>query len=54
MRAAEFLRDLCLRKVFELMWISGEDNPADLFMKVHSVAAFRAYLRILDALDKVA
>ena len=54
MRAAEFLRDLCLRRVFELKWISGENNPADIFTKVHVLTLFRAYLRILDALDKVA
>ena len=54
MRAAEFLRDLCLRSVLTLRWISGENNPADIFTKGHALAAFRAYMRILDALDKVA
>ena len=54
MRAAEFLRDLCLRSVLTLRWISGENNPADIFTKGHTLAAFRAYMHILDALDKVA
>mmetsp|Transcript_43052 Transcript_43052/g.107404 ORF Transcript_43052/g.107404 Transcript_43052/m.107404 type:complete len:105 (-) Transcript_43052:189-503(-) len=54
MRAAEFLRDLCLRSVLTLRWISGESNPADIFTKGHSLAAFRAYMHILGALDKVA
>ena len=54
MRAAEFLRDLCLREVFRLSWISGESNPADIFTKAHSLAAFRVYIRILDRLDNVA
>jgi len=54
MRAAEFLRDLCLRNVFVLRWISGESNPADLFTKAHVRALFRAYMQILDRLDNVA
>ena len=54
MRAAEFLRDLCLRSVLTVRWISGESNPADIFTKGHTLATFRAYMRILDALDKVA
>ena len=54
MRAAEFLRDLCLRNVFELKWISGESNPADLFTKSMPLATFRALIRILDRLDGVA
>ena len=54
MRAAEFLRDLCLRCVFVLRWISGESNPADLFTKAHVRALYRAYMQILDRLDNVA
>ena len=53
MRAAEFLRDLCMRQVFAVVWISGEENPADIFTKGHSVPAFKAYMRILDKLDGV-
>ena len=54
MRAAEFLRDLCMRVVFKVLWISGESNPADIFTKGHALAAFRSYLRVLDHLDQVA
>ena len=54
MRAAEFLRDLCMREVFKLLWISGENNPADIFTKAHALPAFRLYMRVLDHLDKVA
>ena len=54
MRAAEFLRDLCMRVVFKVLWISGESNPADIFTKGHALAAFRGYLRVLDRLDQVA
>ena len=53
MRAAEFLRDLCMRQVFTVVWISREENPADIFTKAHSVSAFKAYMRILDKLDGV-
>ena len=54
LRAAEFLRDLVLRKVFALKWISGENNPADLFTKVLGLATFREFVRVLDALHAVA
>ena len=54
MRAGEFLRDLCLREVYKVVWISGLDNPADLFTKAHDLAAFRAYRGLLDHLDGVA
>ena len=54
LRAAQFLRDLCMRNVFVLKWISGESNPADIFTKVNPVATFRALMRILDSLDMVA
>ena len=53
LRAAEHLRDLCHRLFYEVVWISGEQNPADLFTKAHAVAAFRAYLALLDKLDRI-
>ena len=46
--AAMFLRDLCLRLIFTLRWISGETNPADLFTKAHPVAVFRALVHVFD------
>ena len=48
MRAAEFLRDLCMRRVFAVVWISGLDNVADLFTKGHSAAVFASYMALLD------
>ena len=54
MRAGEFMRDLVLRNVFALHWISGETNPADIFTKAHSAVAFRAYMRVLDRIGNVA
>ena len=52
--AAMFLRDLCLRLIFTLRWISGETNPADLFTKAHPVTVFRALMRVFDRLQHVA
>ena len=54
LRAAMFLRDLCLRLIFTLRWISGETNPADLFTKAHPVTVFRALMRVFDRLQHVA
>ena len=53
MRAAEFLRDLCLRRVYTIKWISGEQNPADILTKAVSVSVFRTLMAILDKLDGV-
>ena len=53
MRSAEFLRDLCLRGVFAVKWISGEQNPADLLTKPQDLATFRALMKILDHLDGI-
>ena len=48
LRAAYFLRDLCVRLHYKVIWIAGTQNPADLFTKVHSVSTFRAYVALLD------
>lgn len=32
LRSAQFVRDLCARRVISLQWISGVCNPADLFI----------------------
>ena len=48
LRAAYFLRDLCDRLHYKVVWIAGTQNPADLFTKVHSVSTFRAYVALLD------
>ena len=53
LRSAEYLRDLCHRLFYQVVWISGDQNPADLFTKAHAVAAFRAYLALLDKLDRI-
>lgn len=47
LRAAQFVRDLVLRRVVQLKWISGKDNPADIFTKSHELATFRRVFRIL-------
>lgn len=41
LRATQFLRDLCARRIVHLSWISGVQNPADLFTKVFALPAFR-------------
>ena len=51
LRAAYFLRDLCDRQFFEIIWVAGTSNPADLFTKIHDLATFRAYVALLDRLD---
>ena len=54
LRAAHFLRDLCDRQFYTVIWIAGTQNPADLFTKVHDLATFRAYVSLLDRLDGIA
>ena len=53
LRAAHFLRDLCNRQFFQVIWIAGTQNPADLFTKVHDLSTFRAYVSLLDRLDGI-
>ena len=53
LRAAHFLRDLCDRQFYTVIWIAGTQNPADLFTKVHDLATFRAYVSLLDRLDGI-
>ena len=53
LRAANFLRDLCDRLFFEIVWISGKSNPADIFTKAQDLATFRSYLALLDHLDGI-
>ena len=53
LRAAHFLRDLCDRQFFQVIWIAGTQNPADLFTKVHDLSTFRAYVSLLDHLDGI-
>jgi hypothetical protein len=53
LRAAHFLRDLCDRQFYSVVWIAGTQNPADLFTKVHDLATFRAYVSLLDRLDGI-
>ena len=53
LRAAHFLRDLCDRQFYAVIWIAGTQNPADLFTKVHDLATFRAYVSLLDRLDGI-
>ena len=53
LRAANFLRDLCDRLFFEIVWIEGASNPADIFTKCQELKAFRAYFALLDRLDGI-
>ena len=53
LRAANFLRDLCERLYFEIVWIEGSSNPADIFTKAQELKVFRAYLALLDRLDGI-
>ena len=53
LRAAHFLRDLCDRQFYQVIWIAGTQNPADLFTKVHDLSTFRAYVALLDRLDGI-
>ena len=47
LRAAEFIRDLSLRRVITLRWISSHVNPADLLTKPFVLATFRKQLSLL-------
>lgn len=53
MRAANFIRDLCSRRVISMQWISGSGNPADLFTKVFSCADFRKLCGMLSNLSGI-
>ena len=50
LRAAEFVRDLALRRVIELRWLSGASNPADLLTKPFTLAQFRKLQALLRKL----
>ena len=47
LRAAHFLRDLCDRQFFQVIWIAGTQNPADLFTKVLSRQEFEKHRRVV-------
>lgn len=53
LRAAQFVRDLCTRRVVAFQWISGTSNPADIFTKVVSCAVFRKLCSILSNLPSI-
>lgn len=53
LRAAHFVRDLCMRRVISLQWISGSGNPADLFTKAFSCADFRRLCALLTNLSAI-
>lgn len=48
MRAAEFLRDLVLRRVFILKHISGVSNPADVMTKPLPRGTFVLIIDLID------
>lgn len=50
LRATQFIRDLCARRIVHLEWISGTRNPADLFTKAFALPIFRRLCGYLDTL----
>lgn len=50
LRATKFVRDLCAKRVVCLEWISGTQNPADLFTKAFALPAFRRLCNYLNML----
>lgn len=50
LRATRFVRDLCVKRVVSLEWISSVQNPADLFTKVFALPAFRRLCGYLSSL----
>lgn len=53
LRAAQFVRDLCSRRVIAIEWISGASNPADIFTKSVTCAVFRKLLSLLSNLPSI-
>ena len=53
LRAAEFVRDLTLRRVLDLKWISGQSNPAALLTKPFDLARFSKLLSLLRELPEL-
>ena len=51
-RAANFLRDLCARRVFELKHIAGAINIADILTKGQALAVFVKLMKILHNLSQ--
>ena len=50
LRAAEFVRDLAARRVIQVHWIAGHNNPADLLTKPFPLVTFRKLLALLSDL----
>ena len=53
LRAAEFLRDEVAKRRFIVVWISGEDNVADLLTKAVQIAVFRHLIRLAYSLTRI-
>lgn len=53
LRAAQFIRDLVLRQVIKLQWVSGKDNVADLCTKPVMLAIFRSLMSMLPRLSDI-
>lgn len=53
LRAAQFVRDVALRRVVKLTWVAGTRNPADLFTKSVALAPFRKLIGMLSALSSL-
>ena len=50
LRAAEFVRDLAHRRVVQVLWIAGHNNPADVLTKPVALVTFRKLLALLSRL----
>lgn len=53
LRAAEFVRDLVIRRVLVLKWISGSTNVADLCTKAVALAVYRSLMSLLSRLRDI-
>jgi len=53
LRAAEFVRDFSHRRVIQVHWIAGHNNPADLLTKPFPLVTFRKLLALLNALPEI-
>lgn len=53
LRAAQYVRDLCARRVIVLKWVSSAHNVADICTKAVSLAIFRVLMGLLSHLTSV-
>ena len=54
LRAAEYVRDMVIRRFVVMQWIESGRNPADLFTKPVKLAVYRVMLKLLRSLNTIA